>query len=138
MFEDSLSQGGWIDSLRENPPLAFVYLGGVPFAILWIFHTSLWTGFAMQAYLITAFVFVLRPFANEKPNLKKQWFWRVMLTRGALVHILFMGGLLSLDAKFPAFVTGTGTIFFMAIVVGGVEATHIGSIVNRSRPKEQT
>src|ERR1700719_2632845 len=25
MFEDSLSQGGWIDSLRENPSLAFVY-----------------------------------------------------------------------------------------------------------------
>jgi hypothetical protein len=100
MFEDSLSQGGWIDSLRDNPPLAFVYLGGIPFAIFWIFYPSLWSGFAMQAYLITAFVFVLDPFANEKSNLKKPWFWKVMFTRGILLHLLLVGGLWCLMRSF--------------------------------------
>jgi hypothetical protein len=27
MFEDSINQGEWFDSLRQNPPLAFVYPG---------------------------------------------------------------------------------------------------------------
>lgn len=135
MFEDSLSQGGWVDSLRANPALALVYLGLVPFAILWILHNSLWTGFAMQLYLVTAFVFVLEPFAHEKPNLRKRWFWKAMLTRGAPIHLLFMGGLWCLDARYPIFVTGTGTVFFMLIVVGGVEATQVSLIVDRSRPK---
>jgi hypothetical protein len=142
MFEDTLSQGGWLDSLRENPPLVLVYLGGIPFSIPWIlhpwylFHSSLWTGFVMQVYWITAFVFVLRPFDTERANIKKRWFWKAMLTQGALLHLLFMGGLLFLDAKFPLFIGGTGTVFLMVVVVAGVEATHMKSIVDRSRPNE--
>jgi len=49
-----------------------------------------------------------------------------------------MGGLLILDSKFPIFITGTGTVYFMAIVIGGVEATHMKSLVDRSRPEELT
>lgn len=138
MFEDSLSQGGWFDGLRANPPLTFVYLGTIPFALPWIFHSSLWTGFVLEGYWITAFVFVLQPFDNEKPNIKKKWLWKVMLTKGIALHLLFMGGLLFVDAKFPVFVSGTGTVFLTVVLVGGVEATHMKSIVDRSRPKEKT
>jgi hypothetical protein len=54
----------------------------------------------------------------------------------ALLHLFFVGGLLILDAKFPIFIIGTGTVIFMAIVIGVVEAAHMKFLVDRSRPKE--
>jgi hypothetical protein len=60
-----------------------------------------------------------------------------MLKFGAVVHPLFLGGLCLLDVTYSAFITGTGTIFFMAIVVGAAESVMLSKIVNQHRPPDQ-
>jgi hypothetical protein len=100
-------------------------------------HNSVWTWFALEAYIVTIGAFVLIPFDLQVQNVKQRWFWRGILVGGAVVHPLFLGGLWVLDSTYPTFVTGTGTVFFVAIVVAGLESVVLNSIANRSRPKNE-
>ena len=123
---------------RKRDPVAVAfYCGCVPFGILWVLHNSLVTGFSLEAYLITIGAFVLNPFELQPQNVKQRWFWKAMLRGGAIVHPLLLGGLWLLDATYPTFVTGTGTLFFVAIMVGALESVILSSIVDRFRPTEQ-
>ncbi len=126
----------YVNRKRDPIALAF-YCGCVPFAILWVLHNSLVTGFWLEAYLITTGAFVLNPFELQPQNVKQRWFWNAMLRSGAIVHPLFLAGLWFLDAMHPAFVEGTGTLFFVAIMVGALESVILSSIVDRSRPPDQ-
>jgi hypothetical protein len=83
---------------------------------------------------MTVAVFVFQPFDTEEQNTKQRWFWKSMFKYGAIVHPLFLGGLFALDATYPTFVTGTGTIFFMVIVVSALESAILSKIVNQHRP----
>jgi hypothetical protein len=123
-------------SRKTDPKQIAFYCGCVPFAIPWTLHNSLWTGFLLEAYLISVTVFVFLPFDFEEQNTKQRWFWKAMLRFGAVVHPLFLGGLCLLDATYAAFVTGTGTIVFMAIVVGAIESVILSRIVSQHRPVE--
>ena len=60
-----------------------------------------------------------------------------MLQIGAVAHILFLSGLLYLDVTYPTFVTGTGTVFFTAFVVGVIEMVVVGEIVDHFRSDER-
>jgi hypothetical protein len=72
--------------LRTNALRIAFYCASVPFGIAWIVHNSPATAFALQAYCLTALVFVDNPFRTERENVKKRWFWRIMLTSGAVLH----------------------------------------------------
>ena len=126
----------YVNRKRDPIALAF-YFGCVPFAILWVWHNSLVTGFLLEAYLITMGAFVLNPFELQPQNVKQRWFWNAMLRSGAIVHPLFLAGLWYLDATHPTFVEGTGTLFLVAIMVGALESVILSSIVDRSRPIDQ-
>jgi hypothetical protein len=123
---------------RKRDPIAIAfYCGTVPFGTLWALWPSLRTGFALEAYLITMFAFVLDPFEMHPQNVKQRWYWRIMLRSGALVHPLLLAGLWYLDATHPTFVEGTGTIFLVAFVIAIVEIVVLGNIVDRFRPAGQ-
>src|SRR5580704_6426839 len=108
---------------RKTDPKKIAFsCGCILFAIPWILHNSLWTGFLLETYVISAGVFIFLPFDSEEQDTKQRWFWKAMLKFGAVVHPLFLGGLWLLDSTYSTFVTGTGTIFFMAIAVGGLES----------------
>jgi hypothetical protein len=124
----------YVDGGTDRVTVIF-YWGCVPFGLAWAFHNSLVTGFALEAYLISIGVFVLNPFEMQKQDAKQRWFWQIMLRAGAVVHPLCLIGLWFLDATYPAFVTGTGTIFFMALVVAGGEMVILGETVERFRPE---
>ncbi len=128
----------YVNRKRDPIALAF-YVGCVPFAILWVWHNSLVTGFLLEAYLITMGAFVLvNPFELQPQNVKQRWFWNAMLRSGAIVHPLFLAGLWYLDATHPTFVEGIGTLFLVAIMVGAPESGLSSvRIVDRSRPIDQ-
>jgi hypothetical protein len=121
---------------RRDPIAVAFYCGCVPFGIVWVLHNSLWTGFALESYLISMGAFVLDPFELQPQNVKQRWFWKAMLRSGAIVHPLFLGGLWLLDSTYPTFVTGTGTLFFVAIIVGALESVILRSIVDWLRPAD--
>jgi hypothetical protein len=77
-----------------------------------------------DAYLIIAFVFELQSFANDKPNLKKQWFWRVTLARCPLFHLLLWPSIPRRQVS--CFCDWNRHRLLHGIVVGGVETTHTG------------
>jgi hypothetical protein len=119
---------------KRDPVAVSFYCGCVPFAIIWVLHNSLWTSFMLEGYLITMGAFVINPFELQPQYVKERWFWKATLLGGAVVHPLFLAGLWFVDVTYPSFVTGTGTIFFVAIIVGGLESVVLSSIANRSRP----
>jgi hypothetical protein len=124
----------YINRKRDPVAVAF-YCGLVPFGLFWIMRQSLIAGFALQAYLLTVIVFVFYPFEMQAHNIKQRWFWKRMLVVGAVVHVLVLAGLWSLDANFQIFVTGTGTVFFVGFVAGVIEMIAVGEMVDRSRPE---
>jgi hypothetical protein len=124
----------YVDTKTTSPVMIAFYIGSVPFGILWVFYSCLWTGFALEAYIITMCVFVLQPYDFRQKDLKKRWYWKSMLIGGALIHPLFLGGLWFLDSRFPIFVGGSGTIFLMAILLGPLEGIILASIVKRFSP----
>jgi hypothetical protein len=79
-------------------------------------------------------LFVFNPFEFQHQDVKKRWFWKIMLGTGAPIHAAFLAGLWFLDARYPTFVTGTGTIFFDAAIVYLAETAILNKIVNRYRP----
>ena len=122
---------------RKRDPIAVIfYCGLIPFGLFWALSRSLIAGFAMQAYLVTAIVFVFYPFEMQVQNVKQWSFWKRMLRVGTVAHLLFLTGLWYLDVTYPIFVTGTGTVFFTAFVVGVIETVAVGEIVDRSRPDD--
>src|SRR5690348_3511630 len=76
--------------IKTNPVRSFFYIGSVPFGVLWVHHNSRQTAFALQAYLVTAFVFVYEPFRNEKLNVRKRWYWKAMIIGGIIMHPALM------------------------------------------------
>lgn len=126
MFEDSVE--------KRDPITVILYCGLAPFAVAWWIHNSLATGFAMEAYLVTCCVFVVDPFEMRKEYVKQRWYWRIMLRAGLIVHLPVLAGLWFLDKTHSVFVDGTGTIFFMALVISVVEIGVFEGIVKQLRP----
>ena len=122
---------------RRDPVTVAIYCGCVPFAIAWVLHNSIWTAFALEAYLITVIAFVMNPVELQAENIKQRWFWKGMFLGGAVVHPLFLGGLWFLNSKYPTFVTGTGTLFLVAIMVGSLESFVLNPIAHRFQPKNE-
>jgi hypothetical protein len=120
---------------RKRDPVAIVfYCGTIPFGILWAVRPSLGTGFLLEAYLITMGTFVIVPFETRQEDVKQAWYWRIMLRTGALIHLPVLAGLWYVDATHPSFVTGTGTLIFVAFVIAVIEMVMVGEIVDRFRP----
>ena len=121
--------------IRKRDPIAIAfYVGCVPFGLAWAFHQSMITGFLLEAYLITCMTFAFMPFEVYQNRAKQPWFWKSMIRKGVLVHPVFLAAVWFLDATYPAFVTGTGTIFFIGFVIGVAEAVLLGEIVDRTQP----
>jgi hypothetical protein len=144
MLEDLERKNSFVESvqafvylIKTNPVRSLFYIGSVPFGILWVRHNSRPTAFALQAYLITVFVFAYEPFRNEKQNVKKRWFWKAILIGGILMHPALMLALWNLDGAHPSLVTGGGGVFGVTFLVAVLESIMIGSIVNRYRPKDE-
>jgi hypothetical protein len=95
---------------KRDPAAVIFYCAGIPFGLFWVIYGSLIAGFALQAYVATAAVFVFYPFEMKGQNLKQWSFWKRMLPVGVLANLLYLGGLWYLDVKYPVFVTGTGTV----------------------------
>jgi len=120
---------------RKRDPISIAfYCGAIPFGSAWVIHNSLWTGFALEVYVISVGSFVLLPFEFQTQDVKQRWFWEAMLRIGAIVHPLLLGGLWLLDARYPVLVTGTGTIFLVTILLGALESVILSVLVNRRRP----
>lgn len=119
---------------KTDPINIALYVTLAPFALLWAFHNTWWTGFLLQAYLVTFLVFVSLPYDTEGQNVQKPWFWKAMLRGGIAIHPLFLLGLFAVDSQYHFFVTGTGTVFFTAILVGPAEAIILRQYVKRYIP----
>jgi hypothetical protein len=126
----------YVNRKRDPITVAF-YCGCVPFGLAWAVYRSLKTGFALEAYFITCAVFVLNPFEFRQQDVKQRWFWKIILRTGAVIHPLLLIGLWFLDSTYPVFVTGTGTIFFMAFIVAMAEIIVLGETVRRVRPDDE-
>ncbi len=126
----------YVDPGMDRVTIIF-YWCAVPFSLAWIIHNSLWTGFGLEAYLITYLVFILDPFQMQKQYVRKWWYWRVMLRAGAVVHPLFLIGLWFLDKAYPELVTSSGDLFFMVSVIFVIEMIILGETVKRFRPENQ-
>jgi hypothetical protein len=122
---------------KRDPATLIFYCGLVPFGLFWVFHRSLVAGFALQTYAVTVIVFVFYPLEIQRKNITHWSFWNRMLQVGAVPHLLFLSGLWYLDATYPTFVAGTGTVFFTAFVVGVIEMVVVGEILDRSRPSKR-
>jgi hypothetical protein len=122
---------------KRDPAAVIFYCGLIPFGLFWVVHRSLFAGFLLQTYLITVVVFVFYPFEMKVQNLRQWWFWKRMLQAGIPAHLLLVTGLWYLDATYPFFVTGTGTVFFLGFVAGVIETVVVDEIVDRPRPKGQ-
>jgi EamA domain-containing membrane protein RarD len=141
MFERLNEKNTFVESLealiyliKENPVRSVVYCGAIPLAIPWILHNSVTNGFALQAYLVTTFVFALEPFRNKKLEVKKWRFWKAMLIGGILIHPLFLYGMWYLDRTNTSFVNGAATLFLLVLVAGVLESIVLGNFVNRFLP----
>jgi hypothetical protein len=119
--------------VKSNPVRFIFYCGAVPFALLWIFRSSLATGFMFQVYLLTIGVFVDGPFRNQPEKARKWWFWKAMLQSGAVIHPIFLVGMWSLDVTYPSFVIGGATLFLLVFVASVLEAIILKSVVGRFR-----
>src|SRR5579863_10627773 len=95
MFEEisnKNSLGGFRESLayllKAGLARSIFYAASVPFAALWIVRDSLATAFILQAYLVSAYVFLDRPFLGEKQiqSVRQWWFWKAMLLGGIAIH----------------------------------------------------
>ena len=126
MFEDSVE--------RRDPITVIFYCGLAPFAVVWWIHQGLATGYALEAYLVSCCVFIVDPFEMRQEYVKQQWYWRIMLRAGLIVHPLVLIGLWFVDKSHSVFVDGTGTIFFMALVISVAETAILRQIVEHYRP----
>jgi hypothetical protein len=124
--------------IKENPVRSLMYCGAAPFGVVWIVHNSVATGFALQSYLVTTFVFAYEPFRNERESVKHRWFWKVMVLGGLPIHMLFMTSMWYLDRRYRSFTFGGGTLFLLVFAVCVAESIMLGSIVNRFRPERVT
>jgi hypothetical protein len=125
------------DINRKRDPIAVIFYAGlIPFGLVWALLRSLVAGFVLQAYLITAIVFVFYPFEMQAQKVRQWSFWKQMLRIGTVAHLLLLSGLWYLDVAYPLFVTGTGTVFFTAFVIGVIEVVVVGEIMDRSRTDE--
>src|SRR5579872_4437763 len=106
---------------RRNPITVIFYGGLVPFVLVYAFHQSLATAFALETYLVSVCVFVIGPFEVKKRTVRELSFWKAMLRAGAVIHPLFLAGLWYVDSTHPEFVAGVGTLFFVAFVLSVVE-----------------
>ena len=123
---------------RKRDPVAIIfYFGLIPFGLFWVFHRSPIAGFSLQTYLVTAIVFVFYPFEMQVQSVKQWSFWKWMLRIGAVAHPLFLAGLWYVDVTYPVFVTGTGTVFFTAFVIGVIEAVVVGEMVDHFKSNER-
>jgi hypothetical protein len=118
---------------KRDPVAVIFYCGLIPFGLFWVIRRSPIAGFALQSYVISIIVFVVYPFEMKVKNIKRWSFWKRMLQIGASAHLLLLTGLWFLDATYPVFVTGTGTVFFTAFVAGVIEMVVVGEILDRPR-----
>jgi hypothetical protein len=118
---------------KRDPVAVIFYCGLIQFGLFWVIRRSFIAGFVLQAYVITIIVFVFYPFEMKVQNLKQWSFWKRMLQVGVSAHLLLLTGLWFLDANYPVFVTGTGTVFFTAFVAGIIETVVVGEILDRPR-----
>ncbi len=126
----------YINQKRDPASLIF-YCCGIPFGLFWVVSRSLVAGFALQAYIITAAVFVFYPFEMKAKNLRQWEFWKRILRVGVPVDLLFLTCLWYVDSNYRVFVTGTLTVSFVGFVVGVIETILVGEILDRSRPDDR-
>jgi hypothetical protein len=120
---------------KRDPITIALYLGAAPFAIAWVLHNSIWTAFALEAFLITMEVFVINPVELQGEKIRQRGYWKGMILSGMVLHPLFLGSVWFLDSKYPVLIRGTGTLFFVAIMVGALESVTINPIAARLQPK---
>lgn len=126
------------DSIEKRDPITIIFYSGLaPFALAWWIHRGLATGFAMEAYLITCCVFVVDPFEIHNKYVKQGWYWRIMARAGVAIHPMVLVAVWFLDKLHPVFVDGTGTIFFMALVIAVAEAGILQRIVKQFGPARE-
>jgi hypothetical protein len=125
-------------SRKRDPVVVLFYCGTIPFGILWAVRPSLGTGFLLEAYLITMGTFAIVPFETRQQDVKQRWYWKFMLRAGSLVHMPMLACLWYIDATYPSFVTGTGTLIFVAFVIAVIEMVVLGEIVDRFRPSVES
>jgi hypothetical protein len=121
----------YINPTRNRIAIIF-YCGLVPVGLFWILRESALAAFLLQVYVISAGVFLFYPFTIRRQNVKQWWFWKRMLLGAAVPHPLVLTGLWYVDSKYPVLVTGTGTVFFIAFVIGVIEVIVVGEIVDRA------
>jgi hypothetical protein len=134
MFEDSVH--------KTDPITIALWATLIPFALAWIFHNAVWTGFLLQAYIVTFGVFILLP-SKDHPDRFRTWrFWKTMLRSGLALHPAFLVTLWFLDSSFPRwFIGGTGTIFLTGILVGALESIILNGLIRQrliSSPAEES
>lgn len=141
MFEDltdknALSEftGAVLYLVKANPALTAIYAGVIPLATLWIIRDSFATAFALQVYLITAFVFIDNPLRNQKQRAKSWFFWKRMLLVGAIIHPLLLAGIWYADLTFPSFTVGGASLILLVFICGAVELVVVNSLVDRFWP----
>ncbi len=123
---------------KRDPVAIIFYCGLIPFGSFWVIWRSLIAGFALQAYVITVIVFVFYPFEMKSLSLRQWFFWKQLLQVGITAHLIFLTGLWFLDDNYPIFVTGTGTVFLTAFVIGVIEMVVVGEILDRVHPTDDS
>lgn len=130
------SAGALLYLLRSAPLRTGLYMGALPFAVLWIFRDSVATAFAFQMYLLTAGVFVYEPFRNQLERVKQRDFWKAMMQAGLFIHPVFAAGIWYLDVTYSSFVVGGATLFLLIFSCSVLETIVLKSLVNRFLERE--
>jgi hypothetical protein len=123
MFEGSTSRNGFIAFLADfvslikaYPTVALTWGGSIPLWAYFFVRGPLWTAaFALQAYFLTMYLLVDKPFRIDKRSLREWWFWKAMLCC-IPVHVAILAGLFYWDHAIP---TVTGYSFSSRLAVAG-------------------
>jgi hypothetical protein len=118
----------------SDPISIVIYCGVGVLALIWVIDPLPLFGFLIEAYLLTCVIFVTIPFEFQKQDLKKTWFWRIMLGAGVVIHLPLLVGLWFLDTAYPALLSGILPMFLVAVTFLVPEIVIFDQIVKRLRP----
>jgi hypothetical protein len=110
-----------------------LWIALTPFSLFWIFHRSLLSAFLLQVCFISFEAFVYGPDKELWDNVYKLWSLKAIVVTVCVIHPLFLAVLWYLDESYPFLITGAGSVFVTAFIVGTIEMVVVGETTDYIR-----
>jgi len=126
------------NGIRPDAVTICLIVAWLPFIVAWGKYNTAFTGWLVQAYLLTVFMFIVYPRKYERRNLRRLWFWKAMLVVAFPVHPVILAAMWFIDVWEKTEWHEATTMLIIMVVASMIEAPLLYKIVDFFRPANES